>query len=175
MVQITEQVAALNKSQLDSAVKVAEIASDGLEKLADVQIKAVKSAFADGLKTVRQFSTIKDSSELATLGTTLAQPTWEKAQAYAKSVYEVAATTQVEISSWFEQQVGEYNKNVLAVLDSALKNAPAGTEGAVAAVKSVVQSATAAFESVLKATKQVAAVAESSAAGIATPARRKAV
>jgi phasin family protein len=174
MVQITEQVAAMNKSQLESAAKVAEIASDGLEKLAELQYKAIKTVFADGLKTARQFSTIKDSSEFAALGNTFAQPAWEKAQAYAKSVYDVAATTQVEMSTWFEQQVGEYNKNLLAVLDGAAKNAPAGTEGAMTAIKSVVQSTTAAFESVLKATKQVAAAAESSAAGMATPVRRKA-
>jgi hypothetical protein len=108
----------------------------------------------------------------------LSQPTWEKAQAYAKSVYEVATTTQAEITSLLEEQLGELNKNVAGVLDGALKNAPPGSEGAVAAVKSIIQSASAAYESALKATKQMASIAESSAQAATTAVtapRRKAV
>jgi phasin family protein len=176
MVPVTDQMAALNKSQLDVALRFAEITAESFEKLAEVQFNAVKTAFADGVNSTKQLSTIKDPSELSTFGTTLAQPAWEKAQAYAKSVYEVAATTQAGISALLEQQVSEFNKNVAVALDGVLKNAPAGSEGAVSAVKSVIQSASAAYESMLKATKQVAAVAESNAATIsaqAGPARKK--
>jgi len=177
MVQFNEQVTALGKSQLENALKLAEISVQGFDKLAALQLNTVKSAFADGLKTTKQFSSIKDPSELSAIATTLSQPTWEKAQAYARSVYEVAATTQAEVSALFEQQVAELNKNVVATLDTVLKNAPAGSEVAVSAVKSAIQSANAAYESVLKATKQVTAITESNVANIAaqtTPARKKA-
>jgi phasin family protein len=178
MVQINEQLTALNKSHLDAALRFTEITSESLEKLADLQFKMAKTAFADGVKTAKQLGTVKDASELAAVGGALSQPTWEKAQAYAKSVYEVATTTQAEISSLLEQQLSEVSKNVLGVLDGALRNAPAGSEGAVAAVKSVVQSASAAYESMLKATKQMVVVAESNAATTAaqvTAPRKKVV
>ncbi len=163
MVQINDQVMALNRSQLEATLKFAEITSETVEKLADLQFRVAKTAFADGVKTAKQLGAVKDASELATLSGSLSQPVWEKAQAYAKSVYEVATTTQAEITSLLEEQLGELNKNVVGVLDGALKNAPAGSEGAVAAVKSVIQSASAVYESVLKATKQMAAIAESNA------------
>jgi phasin family protein len=164
MIQINEQLVALNKSQLEAALRFGEITSDTLEKLADLQLRTAKTAFADGVKTAKQLGAVKDASEFAAVGGALSQPTWEKAQAYAKGVYEVAATTQAEISSLLEHQLGEVSRSVLGVLDGALKNAPAGSEGAVAAVKSVVQSASAAYESMLKATKQMVAIAESNAA-----------
>ena len=177
MVQANEHMAALNKSQLDAALRFTEITAESLEKLVDLQFKTAKSAFADGLKTAKQLGAVKDASELAALGGGLSQPTWEKAQAYAKGVYEVAAATQAEISALLEQQLTDVSKSVLGVLDGALKNAPPGSESAVAAVKSVVQSVSAAYESMLKATKQVAAIAETNAATAAANAaapRRKA-
>ena len=48
----------------------------------------------------------------------------------------------------------------MAVVDNAVKNAPAGTENAVALVKSAVAAANNALESVQKAAKQAADVAE---------------
>jgi len=177
MAQVTDQLAAFNKSQLDAALRFAEIAAESFEKLAEVQFNAVKTAFAEGVKGTKQLTTMKDPAQFTALGTNLAQPTWEKAQAYAKSVYDVAATAQFGISALLEQQVSEFNKSVAVALDGMLKNAPAGSEGAIFAVKSVIQSASAAYESMLKATKQVAVVADSNAvtiSGQATSVRRKA-
>ena len=51
-------------------------------------------------------------------------------------------------------------KKFLAAVDSAVKNAPAGTENAVALVKWAVAAANNAYESVQKAAKQAADVAE---------------
>jgi len=177
MVQINDQLAALNRAQLEATLKLAEITSDTAEKLADLQFRVARTAFADGLKTAKQLGAAKDATELATLGSSLSQPTWEKAQAYAKSVYELATTTQAEITSLLEQQLAELNKGVAGVLDGALRNAPAGAEGAFAAVKSVVQSASAVYESMLKATKQMASMAESNAntaAAVVVAPRKKA-
>jgi len=176
MVQFNEQITALGKSQLENALKLAEISVQGFDRLAALQLNTAKSAFADGLKTTKQFSSVKDPSELSAIATTLSQPAWEKAQAYARSVYEVAATTQAEVSALVEQQIGELNKSVVSALDTVLKNAPAGSEAAVTAVKSAIQSANAAYESVLKATKQVAAITESNVSTIAAqtaPTRKK--
>ena len=164
MVQMNDQLVAINRAQLETALKFAEIGSEGIEKLVDLQFRAAKSAFSDGLKAAKQLGAVKDATELSAVSGGLSQPTWEKAQAYAKSVYEVASATQAQFTSLLEQQLGELNRNVEGVLEGALKNAPAGSEGAVAAVKSVVQSASAVCESMLKAAKQMAAMAEANAA-----------
>jgi hypothetical protein len=56
--------------------------------------------------------------------------------------------------------VAEAQKTFTAVIDTAIKNAPAGTENAAALVKSAVAAANNALESVTKAAKQAQDVAE---------------
>ena len=58
----------------------------------------------------------------------------------------------------------------MAAVDTAVKNAPAGTENAVALVKSAVAAANNAYESVHKAAKQAADVAEANFQAMTTTA-----
>ncbi|PWT75454.1 MAG: granule-associated-like protein, partial [Proteobacteria bacterium] len=114
----------------------------------------------------------RDVAEFGTVTASWAQPTWEKAQAYAKSAYETVAASQAEITSVLEQQFSEFNKTIVVALDNALKSAPAGSEAFVAGFKSAFQSANAVYESVLKATKQAGVNAEANLA-VLTPAAKK--
>ena len=170
---VTEQAAAIGKSQIETALKLAEIATESLDKLAELQVKAVKGAVADSISGIRQVTGVKDVSELSGLTSAWAQPAWDKAQAYAKGAYETVAASQAEISSLLEQQFADFNKNVVAALDTAMKSAPAGSEAVVAGFKSALQSANAVYESVLKATKQANAAAEANLAAITPVAAKK--
>ncbi|MFA6445037.1 MAG: TIGR01841 family phasin, partial [Sterolibacterium sp.] len=103
-----------------------------------------------------------------------AQPAAEKAVAYSRSIYEIATQTQEEVSKIVESQFAEANKNVAVALDKAAKNAPAGSDVAVAAVKSAIAAANSAYDSMTKAAKQVAEITEANVAA-ATSATVKAV
>ena len=177
MVQVSEQIAAFNKSQLEAMLKVAELATENLEKLADVQFKAAKSAYADSVKALKQLAGVKDVNELASVATGAAQPTWDKATTYAKSVYDVVSTAQSEFASLLEEQVAELNKNMVVTLDTAMKSAPAGSEGAIAAVKSAIHSTNTVYETMVKTAKQMASAAEANLAAVAqvNPASKKKV
>jgi gamma-glutamyl:cysteine ligase YbdK (ATP-grasp superfamily) len=112
--------------------------------------------------------------ELISMQTALAQPAFEKAVAYSRSIYEIATQTQDEFSKILDSQYVELNKNVSTALDKAAKNAPAGSDVAVAAVKSAIAAANSAYETMNKAAKQVAEMAEANVAA-ATSATVKAV
>jgi phasin family protein len=167
MVQVSEQVAAFGKSQLDALLKVAELTAENVEKLADVQFKAARTAYADSVKTLKQLAAIKDPSELASVTTGLAQPAWDKATTYAKSMYDVMSTAQSELATMLEEQVADFNKSMVVTLDTAMKSAPAGSEGAIAAVKSAINSANTVYETMVKTTKQLATAAEANMAAVA--------
>jgi phasin family protein len=164
MVQITEQLAALSKSQLEAALKIAELTGENFEKLADVQLKAAKTAYEDAAKSLRQIASIQDVSEIAALSSGAAQPAWDKASTYARSLYEVLSGAQSEFASVLEQQVAEFNKNVVVTLDAVIKSAPAGSESALAGVKAAIQSANGVYETLVKAGRQVASVTEANLA-----------
>ena len=104
---------------------------------------------------------VKDIKELAALKDSLAQPTIEKATAYAKSVYDVTTATQAELGALVEQQVSEFNKQVVTALDKMVKTAPAGSEVGVAAVKSAITAVNAAYDNLSKVAKQFADVTQS--------------
>ena len=103
---------------------------------------------------------VKDAQELLALQSSLLQPAAEKAAAYSRHVYEIAASTGAEVTRVAEATTAEAQAKFMSIVDTAVKNAPAGTENAVALVKSAVAAANNAFESVQKAAKQAAEVAD---------------
>ena len=97
---------------------------------------------------------------LAALQTSVLQPAAEKATAYSRQVYEIAAATQADISKLFEGQVAASQQKVQGFVEAALKNAPAGTESAAAFFKQAVTASNTALESAQKAAKQAVSAAE---------------
>lgn len=175
MIQVAEQVAAFNRSQLDALLRVAQLAAESVERLADVQFKTAKTVYAEGVSALKQLTAVKDTNELASIATGMARPAWEQATTYAKSIYDVTSTAQAEFASVLEEQVTDFNKNVVVTLDAAMKSAPAGSESAIAAVKSAIHSANTVYETLVKTTKQLATAAEANLAAVAqvAPAPRK--
>ena len=161
MLQAPDQFLAMNKANLETAVRFAGIALEGAERMLELQLKVAKSAFADGVQQAKAFSEIKDVQEFAQMKNTLAQPSIEKATSYAKSIYDVAASTQSEINKLLEEQVSEFNKQVVTNLDKAVKSAPAGSEVAVAAVKSAMTAVNSAYDNMSKSAKQFADMTQS--------------
>lgn len=160
MYQAPEQLMAWNKAYLETAVRFAGIALDGAERLLELQLKAAKSAFADGVEQAKALATVKDPQEFAQLKNTLVQPNLEKATRYVKSVYDVVAATQSEINKLVEEQVAEYNRNVVTGLDKMAKSAPAGSEIAVAAVKSAISAVNSTYDNLSKSAQQFAEMSQ---------------
>jgi len=160
MYQAPEQLMAWNKANLEAAMRFAGIALEGAERMLEVQLKAAKSAFADGVQQVKMLAEVKDPQEFAQLKNTLVQPSLEKATSYVKSVYDVAAATQSEINKLVEEQVSEFNKQVVTGLDKVVKSAPAGSEIAVAAVKSAISAVNSTYDNLSKSAKQFAEMSQ---------------
>jgi len=167
MYQTPEQLVALNKANLEVAVKFAGVALQGAERILDLQLKATRNAFADSVENAKTIAAIKDLQQLAALKDTMAQPTIEKATAYAKSVYDVATATQAEFGKLVEEQVAEVNKQVVAALDKMVKTAPAGSEVGIATLKSAIAAVNASYENLSKVAKQFTEVTQSNFEAVA--------
>ena len=160
MYQTPEQLIALNKANVETALRFAGVALEGTQRLVDLQMNAAKSALADGIQNARALSAVRDLEQLATLKDTLVQPSFEKATAYAKRVYEVTAETQTEFGRVVEEQVAEMQRNVIAVLDQIVKNAPAGSEVGIAAVKSTLAAVNSGIDNFTKVARQLGEVTQ---------------
>ncbi|MBI4195992.1 MAG: phasin family protein [Betaproteobacteria bacterium] len=161
MYQAPEQLIALNKANLEIAARFAGVALEGAERMLDLQLKAARTAFADTVESAKALAAVKDLQQFAALKDSLAQPSIEKATAYAKSIYDVAAATQAELGKLVEEQVADFNKQVVAVLDRMVKNAPAGSEVGIAAVKSAIAAVNSAYDNLSKVARQFAEATQS--------------
>lgn len=155
-----EQVMVAHKTNIETLFGLTGKAFEGMEKLIELNVQVAKTAMSEAAQTAQAALSVKDAQELMALQASLLQPAAEKAAAYSRYVYEIAAGTGAEVTRVAEATSADAQAKFMAVVDTAVKNAPAGTENAVALVKSAVAAANNAIESVQKAAKQAAEVAE---------------
>ena len=167
-----EQVIAANKSNVEILFGLTNKAFEGVEKLVELNLQVARAAIGEAAENTKAALSAKDAQELITLQASLLQPAAEKAAAYSRHVYDIAAATTAEVSKVAEATTSEAQAKFLSVVDSAVKNAPAGSENAVALVKSAVAAANNAFEGVQKAVKQATDVAEANFQAISASATK---
>ena len=155
-----EQVMGAHKANIETLFGLTGKAFEGMEKLIELNMQDARTAMDEAAVNAKAVFSVKDAQELMALQTSLLQPAAEKAAAYSRYVYEIAASTGAEVTRVAEATGADAQAKFMAVVDNAVKNAPAGTENAVALVKSAVAAASNAFENVQKAAKQAAEVAD---------------
>ena len=165
-----EQMLAAQKANIETLFGLTTKAFEGVEKLVELNVTASKAALTEAAETTQSMLSVKDAQELLALQAALFQPLAEKTAAYTRHLYDVSSGTSAEFTRQFEGQVADAQKKFLAVVDNAAKNAPAGSETAVAVFKSAVAAGNNALESVQKAVKQAADVAEANFNAVATQA-----
>ena len=155
-----EQIVAAQKSNLETLFDLTSKAFEGVEKLVELNLQVAKASLGEAQETAKASFAVKDAQELLALQAGLLQPAAEKAAAYGRHLYDIAASTNAEVTKVAEAQMASAQAKFTSAVDGAVKNAPAGTESAAALVKSAIAAASNAMESVQKATKQAADVAE---------------
>jgi phasin family protein len=168
-----EQIVGANKAGMEALIGLASSQFAALERLSTLNTNATKAAFEEGLARAKSLLGAKDAQEYFSLNAAVTQPNLEKAIAYSRSVYEVAAQTQGEIAKYVEARAAEFSKNLLGILDKASKNAPAGSDVAVAAVKTALAAASTAYDSFSKVAKQATEMAEANFTAATAPVKEK--
>ncbi len=175
-----EQVMASHKANVETLFGLTSKAFEGVEKLVELNMTASRAALADAANQAQSVLSVKDAQELLALQSALFQPLAEKTVAYSRHLYDIASGTGAEFGKAFESQAAEAQKKFVGLVDNAAKNAPAGSETAVAVMKSAVAAANNALESIQKSVKQATELAESNfnavaanAVSAAKPAARK--
>lgn len=155
-----EQLLAAQKANMETLFGLTQKAFEGVERLMELNVQATKAALSETASNAQAMMSVKDAQELIALQASLMQPLAEKTAAYSRQLYEIASGTGAEFAKVAEGQAEEAQQKFLAVVDNMAKNAPAGSETAVAVMKNAVATATNAMESVQKAVKQASELAE---------------
>ncbi|MDT7515246.1 phasin family protein [Rhodoferax mekongensis] len=165
-----EQVIASHKANIETLFGLTNKAFEGVEKIVELNLTASKAALAEAATHTQTMLSVKDAQELLALQSGLLQPLAEKTAAYSRHLYDIATSTGAEFTKNAEAQAAEAQKKFAGLVDSAAKNAPAGSESVVAIMKSSVAAANNALESVQKAVKQATEVAEANFNAVAATA-----
>ena len=160
MFNTPEQMIEAQRKSLDKFLGFSHKSFSNIEKAVELHLNAVKSYMEDSSEAIKALSGAKDIQEFVSISTSVSQPLTEKVISYSKELYTLHSGMVSEVSKKVEEQVSESNKKFVEMFESATKNAPAGSESAVALMKSAMTAANTAYDSMSKATKQAAEMAE---------------
>ena len=160
MLKTNDKFVAGNKAAVDSMLTIINARLNSAARLAALNLNTARALSSDNPATVSALLAVKDPQSLIALQKSLAKPALEKVSAYTRSVYEILSQSSNGLKEIIDGQSVEMKKNFSAVVEQSLKNAPAGSETIVAAMKSSFAAADSAYENMTKAAKQATATIE---------------
>lgn len=149
-----DQLSAAARNNLDSQLALNAIlfskTFENIEKLVDLNLNVAKASLEESRACMTQFAAAKDPHEFFSLASAQAQPTTDKAFAYAHHVVNIASAAQADLTKAAHAKFAEMSNTVTELVDDASKNAPAGSENIVAMLKSTIVNTNAGFEKLSK-------------------------
>jgi phasin family protein len=159
-----EQFIASSKANFQALEGLTTQAYASVEKLVELNLATSKAVLGESFGHVQAVLSVKDAQELQALQSGLLKPLAEKSAAYFQHVQTIATGSGAEFTKAVEAKMAEAQKTFSGVVENLAKNAPAGTESAVAAFKSAVTASQNAVESAQASAKKVVETAQSNLA-----------
>ena len=166
----TEQFIATNKANLQALQGFTTQAFAGVEKLVELNLAASKAALGETFTHVQSALGAKDAQELLALQAGIFKPMAGKTAAYAQHVQAIVVGSGAEFTKAVEAKTAEAQKAFAGAMENLTKNAPAGSETAVAAFKNAMVAGQNAFESAQTQAKKAIETAQTNFAAAATQA-----
>ena len=167
-----DQFIAIQKSSVEAFAGLSEKAFASLEQLVELNMAASKALISESISHLQALAEVKDVQALLTLQSDMVKPMAEKAASYSRHLYDIVSGSSAEFNKVLESASAESQKTVTQLLESSLKNAPAGSEAAVVVMKSAMAAGNNAVENAQKSAKQAAQLVESNISSFSTPAQK---
>ena len=161
-----DQITATNQANLATTLALANKTFAGFEKLVELNMAAAKALMTESIEHAKSVLSAKDLQQAVEMQTSLVAPLAEKSVSYGRHVYGIAVETGAEYTKAAEVKAAETQKAFNQVIENVAKNAPAGTESAVAVLKSALASSQTAIDSAQSSAKQALAMAESNLSAV---------
>lgn len=172
-----EQLAAAQKANAEVMMALLHTAFNGVERLTALNMAASREFFNNTVANAQQLLAAKDANEIAKLNGELAKPNVDKLMDYSRSVYDLVASMQKEVTSVMEAQYSSFSKNASSAVEKAKTSTPIGGDVFAATMQSMLDASTKAFDNMTSMAKQLSDIAEANvqtATKAATPAKTSA-
>lgn len=156
-----EQFIATNKANLQALQGLTAQAYAGAEKLVELNLATSKAVFGESMEHFQAVLNAKDAQEALAIQSGLLQPMAEKSVAYFQHVQSIATESTADVAKAVEAKMAEAQNTLGNVVENLAKNAPAGTETAVAAFKSALSAGQNAMDTAQASAKKAVETAQS--------------
>src|SRR5690606_38577825 len=146
MSSVPQHVLDNQKATFDNLLALPEAVFNGFEKLVDLNLKVARASLNEASQKNQEALSVKDVQEAVNGASGLVQPGSDKVTAYGKQVYDIVSGVQSTVTKLAEEQLAQAQRQLDDAIDQIAKNAPTGSEGAVALMKSSLATATSAYE-----------------------------
>ena len=155
-----KSLAAENPFNFEASLTLANTVFASVERLAALNLNTARSLLDQSVANITALQGSKDVQSFVSLQSAQTQPAIEIAIAYSRGVADIAGDTKEAIAKIVEVQLADTNAKVSGMMDKALKNAPAGSETAVATIRQAIGAASSAYDSMNQVAKQVTKTAQ---------------
>lgn len=173
-----EQIAAAQQANLAIVLGLTNKALEGFERLAQVNLQAMKSTLAETRENTQKALGAENQQELLALQASMIPQIGELALSYQRQLVEIGTATQAEFAKVAEAQYEAHSRRMQELIDNLANSTPASSENAVGALTSVMTATNNFCEAMYQTAKQAVEVAEqnlSAASNAASKAGKQAV
>ncbi len=156
MITNPSQFLELQRVHVNALNAVGHALISAAEKLSNLNVTAGRSVIDSATETAQSLSGVKEPNDLFALSGASAKPSVEKLVGYTRDLVGIANGVSAEIGKVVEQQIADGNRRMAELVEFAAKNAPAGSEQALALLRSAVAAGNAAFDTTSKVSRQAA-------------------
>ena len=159
--QITDNFAALNKTQMESAVQAFQMGFSAWEMLVKLNIEASKSLLQESAASAQALVSVRDVAGLSAWWGGQFRAGVDKLSGYSRNVYEIVGQTSSNFGELVEQTLLSSNQEMVDWVDETLKSSSIPqSEATVAAARAAMANAKSAIEGISKAVRQTAGYAD---------------
>lgn len=155
-----EQIKPQVTANLETAYEVADLAISQIERATELSLALNKQSSAFAQSQVNAATELKDPAAIFQFIQSQLEASAKHAAAVAQEAFELGQQFQAEVSEFAESHFDAGHAEANKLIAQALKNAPQGSEAAVAAVKQAVEAGNKAVAETRKAAKQSAQMAK---------------
>lgn len=129
--------------QLGLATSLADTLIDSMQKVIGLNLNAARASMDTSLASTQRLLAARDPQEFFSLSTHQAQPHAEIALTYGRHLASIASGAHVELTRVAEDQVNKSSRQMVSLIDEFGMLAPAGSESALALMKSALDNVSA--------------------------------
>ena len=150
-----EKLAESQKANAQVMMTLVRTAFHGLEQLSALNLAASRELFNSSASGAQQMLGVKDPKQLGEIASTMARPNVDKLMEYSRSLYDLAANMQREITSVMEEQYSTMRHNATGLIEKTGMASPVAGDVFGAAMKQMMNASTTAFDNISQMAKQM--------------------